>query len=201
MVNEVKVEHVLMFVVVIFLLYHLMDCNGDGFNVGGANCTGTISDECNTFFDCGDNYILDNSRYYQCKGDIIGFCEVGENCTISPPPTPPPPPPPPVVEHCSLLTDKVNCKKSQAKGDRATCIWGGQQDFGRRSYNAPEVCFENSCRYALENLNCANAKNEPGGTPGPSDKNCNLCAGNNQDVLKKAGCGKQGITDYCNSSQ
>ena len=41
MANEVKVEHVLMFVVVIFLLYHLMDCNGDGFNVGAVQRKGS----------------------------------------------------------------------------------------------------------------------------------------------------------------
>ena len=41
MVNELSVEHVLLFVVVAFLLYYLMGSCGysrDGFNVGGQWC-------------------------------------------------------------------------------------------------------------------------------------------------------------------
>ena len=53
---DFSVEHVLMFMIVIFLLYHLVNncgCMKDGFSVGGKACSGDWSgckkDECNVW--------------------------------------------------------------------------------------------------------------------------------------------------------
>ena len=218
----VKVEHILMFVIIAFLLYHLVGrcscANGvvDGFSVGAMEqCKGTKVDKCTgaawPWDDPCNNYTYDSNleRCNNCYSSVGtgGSCESATgshqcSCPSPPSPQPPPsPPPPPVVDHCSQLTNKDDCKKSQPKGFRDWCFWGGDQDFGRRSYNAPEVCFNNSCRYKLRDLKCANATNVPGGTPEASDKNCNLCAGENQEVLRSAGCGEKDITDYCDSSE
>jgi len=224
-VKELSVEHILMLAIVALLLYHLVGRCGNGFSVGGDPiCKGTQG-KCNTFESCEDNYYYDaNSlQNFQCKGDFLGFCEWGndgipcQTCSDSDcnnkgtatgnkpkchcvcnsgysgsqcktaPPTPPP-----EVKHCSQLTDKVNCKKSQPSGFINRCLWGGQQYFGRRSYKDPEVCFNNTCRYKLDDLKCDKET---------SDENCLMCAAKNQEELRKAGCGDQGIKDYCYSSK
>jgi hypothetical protein len=58
-VGELKIEHVLLFVIVAFLLYHLMGRCGmrsrDGFSVGGVNCDDlTLVKGCEQGEDCRD---------------------------------------------------------------------------------------------------------------------------------------------------
>ena len=69
-VKELSVEHVLMFVIVAFLLYHLLGrcgCTGNGFSVGGVDCEPlTLVKPCEQGEDCR----------HKCKNLSEDACEI-----------------------------------------------------------------------------------------------------------------------------
>ena len=102
--GEMKVEHVLLFLVGAFLVYHMMGKCGKGFNEGFQNCQGTAlnynrqaggSEKCEdvrlTQGDCENHYSLKLPSHYdgkeefiQCKKNPVKrgepMCISGEKC-------------------------------------------------------------------------------------------------------------------------
>ena len=78
--GEMKVEHVLLFLVGAFLVYHMMGKCGKGFNEGFQNCQGTAlnynrqaggSEKCEDVRlkqgDCENHYSLKHKEFIQCR--------------------------------------------------------------------------------------------------------------------------------------
>jgi len=176
---DLKVEYLLLFLIAIFLFYSLLNCGcRNGFSVGGEIvrpiCKGTLSNECNTYFNCDKNYVKKEGLHYQCKSGLLGFCEWGDD-----------------GQSCQTCTDSDCNNKGTATGDKPNCNCNCKSGWTGDNCNTPSPTSE-KCKKALKLTNCIHN----------TYATCEQCAGGgeNQIILEDAGCRNNDILNYCKST-
>ena len=191
--TELKMEHILMFVIAAFILYHLLgSCGcGNGFSVGGEveiEYCGATGDLFSRKAGCSKNEAdvhcmqltppLCNSKFLQ-KGytdygdwhDGCGPFYSRRKCVkTKPPPPPPPPPPSPVIDKCT--------KKLKSLCPNCSSISACEQCYGtKQSLLRDAGCTSTNINDYITNLNltgaiCDSDAKKDCGSLSPNFKTC-----------------------------
>lgn len=201
---EIKIEHVLLFLMIAFVLYHFSGNKTEGMDLDpfhpyhpkaptcepafnkycgdlGANVKDYDSHKCMT--DCSEKHQMPLLEGKCSSTDIINLCEknyippkppIKPEPSPSPPPGTPPPPPPP----CSSYSNRESC--TEDGGDR--CAWNGDSCINSQPFACEKFLYEAYCptKEGCEWLGPRNPSTGAGGCSTKDDTTCKKYTGSSE---------------------
>jgi hypothetical protein len=203
---EIKIEHVFLFLMIAFVLYHFSGNKVEGMDTNpfhpyhpkSPTCEPTFNKYCGNFKKTDSNKCMSECEDFQSylKGgkcvsnDIIGLCEKNYKPPappIKPEPPPPPPPgtPPPPPPPCSSYSNRESCTEDGG----VSCTWNGDSCINSKPFACEKYLYETYCptTEGCQWLGPRDPKNGSGGCSTKDDTNCPIYTGS-KECLEEDKC-------------